>query len=169
MNYDRVILELIDRMSKLEDEVSTLKTVLATKRQDESNESAIAENDNEDYSFLTRSGRDTTKYLLDGKAYPKNRLVLAVVQKYIKENPNLSAEDLMNVFDKSLQGSLGVIREIEDIKRTYQDPANRFFMTTNALIHTTTDTCAVCTQWGVGNIGKLIARARQLGMEIEEV
>ena len=31
-------------------------------------------------------GRDTTKYILDGKKYGKNRLVLRIVQKYMLQN-----------------------------------------------------------------------------------
>ena len=30
------------------------------------------------------SNRDKTKYMFEGKVYPKNRLVLAIITKYVK-------------------------------------------------------------------------------------
>ena len=84
MNYDRIILELIDRISRLESEVSALKEEL-------SQFSNSSEYDEEGNNISTSTARDTTKYILDGKRYGKNRLVLAVVHKYIESHPNISA------------------------------------------------------------------------------
>jgi hypothetical protein len=142
MNYDRIILELIDRVSLLEDEVQRLKSI-------------------ED-----SSKRDTTKYIFDGEKHGKGRLALAIVKKYMEENPQTSANELMTVFDKSLQGSYGVIQKIEDAKKNRTDYKKRFFALPNEVIKTSTETCVVCSQWGIDNIGNMIARARQLGFEI---
>ena len=76
MNYDRIILELLDRVSALEDEVKKLKEERTSAAQE------ITPEENE--PVVSSSGRDTTKYMLDGKRYAKNRLVLAVVQKYME-------------------------------------------------------------------------------------
>lgn len=160
MNYDRIILELIDRVSILEDEVQKIKSALA--------EDIIESDDKESvYGGSTDSaGRDITKYILDGKKYGKNRLVLAVIRKYMKENPEISANELINVFDKSLQGSLGVVQKLEDVKKNCTDYKTRFFALPNEVIRTSTEVCVVCTQWGIANIGNMIARAKQLGIEI---
>lgn len=162
MNYDRVILELIDRVSRLESEVTLLKQMLS---QEENDFEYI---DKED-SILSSTTRDTTKYILDGKRYGKNRLVLAVVRKYIESHPDISASQLMSVFDQSLQGSLGVIRTLNDVKNSYVDYERRFFCKPTEIIHTTTEDCVVCTQWGKFNIGNLIARAKHLNIAIEEI
>lgn len=162
MNYDRVILELIDRISRLESEVSALK-------EEFSQFSNSSEYDEEGNNISTSTARDTTKYILDGKRYGKNRLVLAVVRKYIESHPNISASQLMSAFDKSLQGSLGVIRSLNDVKNSYSDYERRFFCQPEEIIHTSTEDCVVCTQWGKFNIGNFIVRAKQLDITIDEI
>ena len=158
MNYDRIILELMDRVAALEEEVALLK---AGKNEEVETQDGFTDN-----NFEVNGGRDTTKYILDGKRYGKNRLVLAIVKKYVHENDGMTAAKLMMIFDKSLQGSLGVIRTLEDVKNSYSDYERRFFCQPNEIIQTSTGPCVVCTQWGKFNINNLIARAKELGIEI---
>lgn len=158
MNYDRLILELMDRVSALEDEVATLK-----KQNTVFDKTPI--NNNEIKSPIYNS-RDKTKYILNGTRYGKNRLVLAIVTEYFKRNPDVSAETLISTFSKSLQGSLGVVRTLNDVKNNYFDYEKRFFCKPNEIIHTHTDDCVVCTQWGVSNINSIIARAKELGINV---
>lgn len=159
MNYDRIILELIDRVSALEDEVKQLK-----------NERSVSTETEQETAAQSHSGgRDTTKYILDGKKYAKNRLVLAVVQKYMEMHHGISASELIGAFDKSLQGSLGVVRTLDDVERNCSDYKTRFFANPDELIQTRTQPCVVCTQWGIANIGNLVTRAAQLGIEIQAV
>lgn len=157
MNYDRLILELMERVSVLEDEVGELKK-------------KVSEQAPEDETYSSGStdsaGRDTTKYILDGRKYGKNRLVLAVVKKYMESNPNTTADELLEIFDKSLQGSLGVVRILSEVKANYTDYKTRFFTLPDELIKTATEDCAVCSQWGIGNIGNILSRAKQLGIDI---
>ena len=112
------------------------------------------------------SGLDTTKYIFNYKKYGKGKLVLAVVQQYIKDNPNTSATLLMTVFPKGLQGSIGVVKPVKDTHINCQDPQKRFFLDNDSIIHTTTEDCAVCSQWGIGNINNFIDKAKKLGYEI---
>lgn len=162
MNYDRIILQMLDRISELEDEVEILKNnKLKSNDTEENNKGELI------CKVPTNTGRDTTKYLLDGKKYGKNRLVLAIVKKYMNEHPNISAEELMSVFDKSLQGSLGVVRRVDDVKVSCADYKRRFFSSENDVIKTSTSVCVVCTQWGIGNISNIITRAKQLGINVE--
>lgn len=163
MKYDRIILELMDRVSRLESEIDLLKQNLSQ-----------TENVSEFHNLQLVSGtplatKDTTKYIMDGKRYGKNRLVLAVVHKYVSLHPNLSATQLMTIFDRSLQGSLGVVRTLEDVKNNYADYERRFFCQPTEIVCTTTEKCVVCTQWGKFNIGNFIARARQLDITIDEI
>lgn len=162
MNYDRVILELLDRVAALEDQIEMMKMELGNDEDFEETETVVE-------TSHDSAGRDTTKYILDGRRWSKNRLVLAVVKKYMKEHPNTSAEQLLVVFDKSLQGSLGVVRKVEEVKKAYLDYERRFFVSPNEVIKTTTNDCIVCTQWGKFNIGNMLVRAKQLGYEITAV
>ena len=161
MNYDRVILEMLGRISVLEEEIKLLKEKSET----------VEESNYFQSGNISASGntKDTTKYLFDGKKYGKNRLALAIVSKYISENSTITALHLMTTFDKSLQGSLGVVRTVKDAQISYADPERRFFMRPDEVIHTSTDDCVVCSQWGSFNIGNLVARARDLGFVIKEI
>lgn len=127
MNYDRIILKLLDRVSALEDEVEVLKKGMS--KNTETNENIKTESNYQQSKNLM--GRDTTKYLLDGKRYGKNRLVLAIVKKYMEEHPDVSSDELMSVFDRSLQGSLGVVRKLDEVKASYSDYKRRFFCLEN--------------------------------------
>ena len=170
MNYDRVILELLDRVSALEETVARLKSnaEVVENASEETYKVDLGYENIDDFS-ASMNGRDTTKYIFEGKKYGKNRLVLAVIKKYVSMNHGISAETLMAVFDKSIQGSLGVVRLAKDAKSAYGDYARRFFFQPHEIIHTTTEDCVVCTQWGKFNIGNFIARAEQVGMHIQIV
>ncbi|MCL2523283.1 MAG: hypothetical protein FWF20_09105 [Betaproteobacteria bacterium] len=153
MNYDRVIVELLGRVATLEDEVAKLKEDRVTELPVFQAESA------------TR--RDTTRYLFKGHLYGKGRLVLAVVQEYAKEHPGISADELVLTFDRRLQGSLGVVRKLEEVKSSYPDYQRRFFTSPGEVVHTTSGDCVVCSQWGAGNINNFVHRATNLGFAID--
>ena len=166
MNYDRVILELIDRVSALEDEMTRLKQSkhfenekVSLKEMPRSNETV----------YMEPRRRDNTKYAFNNQIYAKNRLVLAVVRAYFKDNPDITANELSLTFDRRIQGSLGVVRTIDELKRSYPDFQRRFFAYSDEVIHTKTGDCVVCSQWGSFNIDNFIQRARQLGFEIQSV
>lgn len=112
------------------------------------------------------SGQDTTKYIFNNRKYGKGKLVLAVVQQYMKDNPDTTATLLMTVFPKGLQGSLGVVKLMKDTHINCQDPHKRFFLDNYSIIHTATEDCAVCSQWGIGNINNFIDKAKKLGYMI---
>ena len=164
MNNDKQMLEAPDRVSALEDHVAKLDKALLHGQQDDIG--------SETNKKTAKPGRDTSKYRFNGEIYCKNRLVLAVVQKYAKESPNIAAGDLMSAFDKSLQGSLGVVRPLEGLKDKYADFERRFFTKPHEIIRTSTGDCVVCTQWGKSpkpNINAFLRRARQLKYEISEI
>ncbi len=156
MNYDRIILELMNRVSALEQQVAELKDCKFASQSDIANQQADASN----------NGRDKTKYIFKGARYGKNRLVLAVIKDYCARFPYISADELMSAFDRSLQGSHGVVRLLSDVKECYVDYAKRFFCQEEEILHLGNQQCVVSTQWGVANIGNFIARAKQLGIEI---
>ena len=111
------------------------------------------------------SSKDYTQYKLDGQEYNKKRLVLAVVTKYLYENPNTTYEELEVIFPKKTQGSLGVFSVLGNIKD------NSRYFTKEYEILTLQDNCqiAVCTQWGKGNIDIFLEVIRDLKYGITAV
>ena len=162
MNYDRILLELIDRVSVLETEVAKLtvnKESAPARLPLQLEKTAV----NISRSYQGANRKDTSRYLFKNRTYGKNRLVLAVVQAYFAENPNISASELVLTFDSRIQGSLGVVRGLDELEQTYPDYQRRFF------VHTVTGDCVVCNQWGKFNIDAFISRAKELGFDIELV
>lgn len=151
MNYELEILNLKRRVEELE----RLLQAREPQVQPASAESTSASN------------RDKTKYMLDGKVYPKNRLVLAIVKKYTEQH-NPTFEQLNNVFDKSLQGSLGVVETYENAAQI-SDCAKRYFMKDEDVLSLNGQKVVVCTQWGIFNIVKFVKRAQSLGFVIETI
>lgn len=111
--------------------------------------------------------RDKTKYMFEGKIYPKNRLVLAIIKKYVKDN-NPTYETLNNVFDKSLQGSLKVV-ELYDNAIKISDAPKRYFMKEEDILNLQGQKVVVCTQWGIFNITKFIKLAQSLNFYIDTI
>lgn len=112
--------------------------------------------------------RDKTKYMFNGKIYPKNRLVLAVITQFVQTN-NPSFEELSSAFDKSLQGSLNVVELLEEASKI-KDATKRYFMEKNEQLSLSDGSIVVvCTQWGIFNIPRFIKQANLLGFEITEI
>ena len=113
-----------------------------------------------------KQARDKTRFLFDNKVLAKNRLVLAVIKKYVKEN-NPDFEKLQQVFDKSLQGSLNVIETVENASRI-KDATKRYFMKDEIELKDGKKV-VVCTQWGIFNIVKFEKIAESLGYMIQRI
>lgn len=148
MNYELEILNLKQRVEELE------KLLLVKTAQPKTPDNLI-------------SNRDKTKYMFEGKVYPKNRLVLAIIKQYATKN-NSSFKDLSEVFDKSLQGSLGVVELYENAIKT-SDATKRYFLKEEDVLNLSGEKVVVCTQWGIFNIVKFVKRAQALGFNIETI
>ena len=89
-------------------------------------------------------------YLLDGHEYKAiNRTVLAVVKKYITENPEITYQELKKVFPDNLQGSTGVIKnkiDYEEFLARTSTGDRRFFK--DNILKIKDDDIYVCTEWG---------------------
>lgn len=170
MDYANIILEMLDRIKKLESEVAEIK---------KQNEKAIEEGESNNFYIPKMSlakpnnipqttKRDTTRYMFEGQVYLKNRLVLAVVKKYVSNNPDITRLKLKEVFSKSLQGSMGVV-ENSEIASLRKDCDVRFFTKPNEIIHLCDGDMYVCSQWGILNIPNFLAAAKNLGYIIESI
>ena len=154
MNYDRVIVELLDRISLLEEKTERLEKIIAQ-------QSSLKATGTEGAEPKTR---DKTKYIIDGRTCLKNRLVLEVVKKYVSEHSRITFDELRDVFYDKLQGSFGVVRKMEDIPDKQKI---RYFM--KEIIELDDGIkVVVSNQWGKYNVKLFIALAKSLGYEIVE-
>ena len=106
--------------------------------------------------------------MFNGNVYLKNKLVLAVIKDYVSKNQAITCNELKTIFDKSLQGSIGVV-EYENIAKQRKDYQVRFFEKEDEILRLIDGNMFVCSQWGVLNISNFIKRAEQLGYEIEQI
>jgi hypothetical protein len=158
MEYQDLILDMLNRIVKLEKEVEFLKKE-KTPSEVISKETFIEERSVQ---------RDKTRYMFNGNVYLKNKLVLAVVKEYVSKNQTITCNELKTVFDKSLQGSIGVV-EYENIAMQRKDYQVRFFAKEDEILQLIDGNMFVCSQWGVLNISNFIKRAEQLGYNIEQI
>lgn len=165
MDLTNVILEMQSRIIQLEQEVAQLKKQM-TSVVVSLPKSAVVENREE--SVNTVRTRDKTRYMFRGVAYLKNHLVLAVVQAFVAEKYPISKEELLRIFPKQLQGSIGVVVDVEAAKQR-KDYDLRFFTDDDEIVHLSNGEMAVCSQWGILNIPNFVEHARTLGYEIKEI
>lgn len=185
MEYQELILDMLNRIVKLEKEVEFLRKSLAKNYDDPTlarlpmtleqkekiTQDRIARAQIALDSLLEESGsktRDKTRYMFNGNVYLKNKLVLAVLKDYVSKNQNITCNELKTDFDKSLQGSIGVV-EYEYIAKQRKDYQVRFFAKEEEILRLVDGNMIVCSQWGILNISNFIKRAEQLGYEIEQI
>ena len=159
MEYNELLLEVFNRIVKLEKEVAELKNNRNTIENVLPKKPIIDDKPQQ---------RDKTRYMFNGNVYLKNRLVLAIVKDYVSDNPTITSGELKMIFDKSLQGSIGVV-ENEIIAKQRKDYQVRFFARGDEIIKLKDGNMLVCSQWGILNIPNFIKRAEQLGYTIEQI
>lgn len=121
--------------------------------------------------FFKNASRDfdRTKYLFNGTTYGKGRLVLAVVKKYVEDNPDVTYAELERVFPRKLEGSWGVFDTVEKAMEIFnRSKRKRHFLAPEEIIQLGDEKIAVCTQWGTRNIGNISKKAKELEYEIRE-
>lgn len=168
-----IVVELLSRIKALERDIAELKQKIS----DMENVSGIPDKallyDHDASPKLfsePERKRDTTRYAFDGGVYTKKGLVYAVVKRYIADHPEASCADLKRVFDKSLQGSLGVVEKVEIAKlRGEAEYRIRFFADEDEILHLCDGDMVVCTQWGILNIPRFLMVAGQMGYQINAI
>ena len=166
MEYANIILEMLDRIKTLEKEVQLLKKERFTTPVMLPNDTTLSSEFA--HTVPMPSKRDTTRYMFESNVYLKNRLVLAVVRAYLRDNPDITREELKNVFPKSLQGSIGVVEYVEEAAMR-GDYMVRFFAKPEEVLHLVNGDMYVCSQWGILNIPNFIKIAEQLEYHIESI
>ena len=121
-----------------------------------------------DSYFKRPASKDTTQYLFDGKKLGKGRLALAIVKRHVEANPAITFAELEKAFPKSCQGSVGVIATAEQANQIYSTSGRkRHFLDPEDLIQLQDVTAAISSQWGTGNIDRLLKRAKELGYTVQ--
>ncbi|MBO5354551.1 MAG: hypothetical protein J6B09_00615 [Clostridia bacterium] len=166
MEYANIILEMLDRIKTLEKEVELLKKERAAAPVVVPSATSLPSEFVQTISMPSK--RDTTRYLFESNVYLKNRLVLAVVRAYLRDNPDITREELKKVFSKSLQGSIGVVEYAEEAVMR-GDYTVRFFAKPEEVLHLVDGDMYVCSQWGILNIPNFIKIAEQLEYKIESI
>jgi len=117
--------------------------------------------------------RDYSKYTFEGQTYGKGKLVLAVVQKYVADNPTVTFDDLQKAFPDSLQGAKGVVRLFDSVSPEDKGIGGikRYYVNSNEEIPLASgEKVLVSDQWGAGNIEKFIKNAiDNLNFDIQKV
>jgi hypothetical protein len=115
--------------------------------------------------------KDFSKYIFEGDTYGKSRLVLAVVKKYVEDYQPTTFAELESVFPSHIQGSLGVVRRIEDVSDKYKGigGVKRYFVD-DVIYLASGEQVIVCTQFGATNTEKFVEHVtNELGYAIEKV
>ena len=111
-----------------------------------------------------QTNRDYTQYIFEGEIYNKRKLVLAVLKKYLQNNPPQNIDSLKGKFrNKRLFASL---EEAKEKARRQGQP--RHFLKDEDIIIIGENKYAISNQWGVGNIEDFIEDVQKLGLHIEE-
>lgn len=124
----------------------------------------------EERRAAVRATRDTTRYVLSGSTYRKNKLVYAVINQYLRDHPEATFDMLKQAFPDELRRTYGVFTLLEKAQDIFSRTGHKRHFLDDDEILTTADgfEIAVCTQWGIGNIGGFLETARRLGYQIEE-
>jgi len=109
--------------------------------------------------------RDVSKYLFNGHEYGKGRLVLAVVQEFVRRRDKTSHKDLLSSWPKHLQGSLGVFAKIDEPELDI----DRYFFRDTEQVTLTDCTVAICNQWEKKNIRDFRDAAKDSDFKIVKI
>lgn len=114
--------------------------------------------------------KDFTKYIFNGHSHHKNRLVLAVIKEYVKNDaPNL--QELLEAFPNELQGTRGIFidkTKYDALPENSDDKKNnRYFSKEDEIISVTDGELLITTQWGIDNVSRFVDKAFTLGIDIQ--
>ena len=122
------------------------------------------------YFKFAYTNKDYSKFRFQKKPYNKARLVNAVIQQYVQDNPEVTFEQLKNVFPDSLQTIHGVFTHLSDAVEVYERTGHKRYYIKDEETMTLGDgkPIATCNQWGVNNIEEFIETAQKYGYQITQ-
>lgn len=131
---------------------------------------------NADAGKMAKHSPDLTKYSFGDKCHlGKGRLVLEIIKEYVARNPSVTYKQLEEVFPASLRGlrrktTWGCFNKREDAEDLFLGTGiRRHFLNPSEIVTLSNgQELAVSSQWGIGNIGPFLAKAKELGFNIVE-
>ncbi len=163
MVTDEEYKRLVKRVDELEDRLKLLSqrySSLYMKKDLYLGESKIQEEH--------KKHKDVTKYEFQGIRYNKRQLVLESVKYFVTKKRIKSAQKLLDIFPDYIQGSLGVIKRVEDAER-YANASKRFYFSDENILHLNDGDYVICSQWDANNITRYLKLADDLGLEITPI
>jgi len=125
-----------------------------------------------DTYFKMKKDKDYTKYNFNNDTYNKGRLVNAVIQKIVDDNPKITFSELKQKFPDDIQGSNGVFKRKEEAKSINAQSGTRYLTKDEKKEPITlSDGTVICTcnQWKPENIKRFIKQANEkFGSKIVE-
>lgn len=115
-----------------------------------------------------KTKRDTTKYFFMGRKYNKRNLVLAVINQFVADRSVRNSIELQHAFPDYIQGSLGVIKKVEEAEK-YASSSQRFFFDDDKVLAFEDGMYAICKDWEAKNISRFIRKASEYGYLIESI
>lgn len=116
--------------------------------------------------------KDKTKIIINGNGLrlPKNRFVLEFIRLFINERPR-TFNQLKNIFRDELQGSTGVINELNVVLQKFGQSNNKRHFIQNDEILTSSDNIqfVVFTEWTINNVQEIVKIAEKEGYKIDQV
>jgi hypothetical protein len=110
--------------------------------------------------------RDFNRIKFDGKDYPKGRLVLAVIKKYVAEK-NPTAAQLRAAFPDTLLPNYGIVRDVAVAKKATVHGKKRYFLKSDQTIRCKDGrVIAVANQFSSENIKPFIEHVKTLGYSV---
>ena len=115
--------------------------------------------------------RDTSRYSFNGKSnLTKGRLAQEIVRRYVLDHPDVTFEELTQIFNKETVGARDTVMFFDEAKMRKISKGKidiwHFVKTNEDKIRLKEGNEAVSTQWGLGIIIMMIAVAKQLGYNI---
>lgn len=115
--------------------------------------------------------RDTTQFTFDGQTTGKGRLVLALVKRYMRENPGIAFKDVRCAFPDELQADSPiqftkqgcVVARLDELSNTAR---KRFHVSADDTIQVADAVIVVSREWNRFNVQNILRRAQELGYAV---
>lgn len=131
--------------------------------------SKLRNNEQKDHtSKTTPTKQDFTRYVLNGKTYWKNQLVLQVITEWVKSNKPKNKEELFQVFPKSMHRD-SLFKPVAEAREIYNRTGyKRHYINPDEIIKLPDGTeWAVTNQWSKGKaFNEFVAKTEELGFKI---
>lgn len=115
--------------------------------------------------ICSNPGKNNAYFTFNGNIYGVGRLVLAVIRKYVLDNPNITFKELQSVFRKSIHGSFELDVDTDNPPDRVHE--NYFVQENDKIKLKDNKSTYVTRQWGRPIIGNFFKKAKDLGYDIQ--